>query len=456
MPSTTSTKPVAAERLPIGVVVLAGTVGSSLLVAEYMGPVVAIAFAACSCGLALLCGVPPDAVRFPPEAYWMVGILAVGAATAVVANASGATPQDIDVQRDIGISVSYLLFLLIGYTLARSRETFRLLLLVVVAAGLLITVIHLVKFTTVLSSGVTDLYLFRLHAGRGSMTQFIALCACLLLLCDEAGRAYRRWLVGCAALLIISMLLTLSRGLMLSLIILVLCTVGLGVDQAGRLSVDLQKLLMTIGVAVAGVAVIYYLTVAFLPAVHAFLDEYFITRVVNSITEVSATNLQTRTQIADNYRAFESGEAMRQFREQPWFVQMIGQGWGSSVRFGLETASTKASFSRTEASFLHNGYTYFLMKTGVVGALMYVAFLVQVAGRAISRTRWRSDDFASMQRRVLLVAVIALAIGTVTTGGLGYPATFLGLAVLLGACCAQVRRPSAEPAPAAPARGAHG
>jgi O-antigen ligase len=147
---------------------------------------------------------------------------------------------------------------------------------------------------------------------------------------------------------------------------------------------------------------------------------------------------------------------MRQFGEQPWFVQMIGQGWGSSVRFGLETASTKASFSRTEASFLHNGYTYFLMKTGVVGALMYVAFLIQVAVRALSGTRWRTEDFASMQRRILLVVVIALAIGTVTTGGLGYPATFLGLAVLLGACCAQVQQPSFEPTPAGPSRGAHG
>ena len=126
------------------------------------------------------------------------------------------------------------------------------------------------------------------------------------------------------------------------------------------------------------------------------------------------------------------------------------------MRFGLETASTKASFTRTEASFLHNGYTYFLMKTGVVGALMYVAFLLHLGRRAIAHTHWPTDVFASMQRRVLLVLVIALAVGTVTTGGLGYPATFFGLAVLLGACCAQVRQPSAEPAPVALMRGVRG
>jgi hypothetical protein len=458
MVQMSAARPVAAAKLPFGWVLLACALTSAMLVAEYLGPIVGIAFALASCGGALLCGVRSEVVHFPAAGYWLVGILATGAVTAVIANYSGATPQDIDVQRDIGISLSYLLFLVIGYTMAGRRDTFRLLLAALVAAGLLISVVHLVRLITVLSSGVTDLYLFRLEAGRGSVTQFVALCACLLLLCDDAVRARRRVVMGCAGLLVISMLLTLSRGLMLSLIILVLVTVGLGVNRAGRFSGDLGKLLLTIGAAATGVVVFYYLTMAFLPGVQAFLDEFFVTRVVNSVTEVSATNLQTRTQIADNYRAFESGEAIRQFSEQPLFAQMIGQGWGSAVRFGLETASTKVSFSRTEAAFLHNGYAYFLMKSGLVGALMYVAFLIQLAGRAVAPNIWPRDAFTSMQRRVLLALVLALAVGTVTTGGLGYPATYLGLAVLLGACYAWPRQDtnSGERVSATSMRGGHG
>lgn len=424
----------AADRLSTGWVALALAVLCSLLVAEYMGPVIGIASATTSCGFVMLCGVRTPLPRFPAAGYWLAALLAVGAATAVVANLLGASPQDIDLQRDIGILLSYLLFLLIGYLFASSRVTFLLLLSAIITAGLLISLVHLVKLTSVLASGVTDLYLFRLDAGRGSVTQFVALCACVLLLSVIDGRILRRFIIGCAALLAISMLITLSRGLMLALMVLVLGTLGVVFDRAGRISVDPTKLLLAVGAAAAVVAAVYYAIVAFLPTVHVFIDEFFITRVVNSVTEVSATDFETRTQIADNYRAFEVAHTMFQFGQQPLYAQLTGQGWGSTVRFGVETASTKSSFTRTEASFLHNGYAYFLMKTGVAGVLLYAGFLVHHVARAVDSTLWPADPLSLAQRKLLLVLVFALGLGTVTTGGFGFPATYLGLAALLGAC----------------------
>ena len=430
------------EQSMLGPAVVVGALACSLLVAEYMGPLLGIAFTLASCGFTLLVAIPANLIRFPVAAYWLVGILSLGAATAVVANHAGSTSLDIDVQRDLGIAVSYLLVLAIGYTFARTPATFRLLLGMLVAVGTVISIVHLVRMVSVLSSGVTDLYLFRLEAGRGSVTQFIALCACVLLLNDRVARRWRRLVVGTAVLLVVSMLLTLSRGLMISLIILVLGTVGLTVNRLGKVLVDPVRLVLTVLTAASAVLLVYYLTVAFLPAVHAFLDEFFVTRVENSINEVSATNLQTRAQIANNDRAFEADQAFRQFGEQSWPVQVAGQGWGSVVRFGLETASTKVSFTRTEAAFLHNGYANFLVKTGAVGAVLYVAFLAHLAVQAVRPSLWPAGDFVSMQRRILLVMVVALAVGTVTTGGLGYPATYLGMAALLGACCAP--RPTSE------------
>ncbi|MGU3497397.1 O-antigen ligase family protein [Mycobacterium sp. C31M] len=433
---TRITAPADSDRLTAGWIVLAGAVAASLLVAEYMGPLLGIAFALASCGFTLVVAIPSAVIRFPAAGYWLVGVLALGAATAVLANYAGSTPLDIDVQRDVGIGLSYLLFLAIGYTFGRTAGAFRLLLGALVAAGLAISIVHLVRLATVISSGVTDLYLFRLEAGRGSVTQLVALCACLLLLSGDLTRPWRRMVMGSAALLVISMLLTLSRGLMISLIIVVLGTLGLAIDRFGRVAVQPVRLVLTVLTTAAAVLGVYYFTVAFLPGVQAFLDEFFVTRVENSITEVSTTDLQTRTQIANNYRAFEVEQTIRQFGEQPWPAQVAGQGWGSVVKFGLETASTKVTFTRTEAAFLHNGYAYFLMKAGVLGALMYIAFLVHLTVRALKPTGWSGGRFVSMQRRVLLALVVALAVGTVTTGGFGYPATYLGLAVLLGACCA--------------------
>jgi hypothetical protein len=104
------------------------------------------------------------------------------------------------------------------------------------------------------------------------------------------------------------------------------------------------------------------------------------------------------------------------------------------VDFGFETASTKSTFSRTGAAFLHNGYAYFLMKTGILGVVLYAGFMVHLVARAASRHIWPITPFALTQRKLLLVGVIGLAVGTVTTGGLGFPATYLGLVVILGAC----------------------
>lgn len=426
--------PESVQRLSIGWWVLAVAVTASLIVAEYWGPIIGIAFTIASCGLGMLWGAGSVAMRFPDAGYWLVAILGLGLVSGIWANVAGAVPLDIDVQRDVGMALSYLLFLVVGFCFAHSRETFRLLLAAIILAGLLISVIHLIKLTTVVSSGVTDLYLFRLEAGRGSITQFAGLCACLLLLAEHAERRLRRLVTGCAVLTLVSMLLTLSRGLMLVLIVLALVMVGVVIDRFGRLTIDLVRFVIAIA-ATAAVVVSAYLVIAeLLPAVHQFIDEFFITRVVNSVNEVSAQGLQTRTQIANNYRAFELDRAMAQFREIPLPAQLAGQGFGSSVTFGFETASTKVAFSRTEASFLHNGYAYYLMKAGVLGLLLYVGFMAHLVYRAVKRSLWPADTLASIQRKVLLTLVLSLAIGTVTTGGFGYPATYLAMAALIGLC----------------------
>ncbi|MGE2735310.1 O-antigen ligase family protein [Mycolicibacterium vaccae] len=417
-----------------GWIVLAVAVFLSLLVGEYRGPIIGIAFAIASTGVVMVWTTSTPIPRFPKAGYWLVGILGVGLGATVLANLRGETVADIDLQRDLGISLSYILIIVVGYLFASSREPFRILMIAVIAAGMLISTVHLVKLTTVLSSGVTDLYLFRLEAGRGSITQFTGLCACLLLRHDLADRGHRRFLAACAALQATSMCLTLSRGLIILLIVLALGMAALTFDWRGKLSADPVKMVIAAGSAIVTLIGCYIVINLFLPAVHDFIDEFFITRVLNSSTEVAATNLQTRTQIADNYRAFELDQTLAQFDQQPLYAQMVGQGWGSVVRFGLETASTKSHFTRTEASFLHNGYAYYLMKVGVVGVTLYAGFLAHCAYRAVNMHVWSNPGRDAMRRKVLLTLVVALVIGTITTGGLGYPATYLGLAVLLGAC----------------------
>ncbi|MFC9997681.1 O-antigen ligase family protein [Nocardia sp. NPDC127526] len=430
-----TSKAPAAPVLTLGWYPFALSVFAVLVAAEYVGPVIALAAAAAVAGSGVIWIRHLPWPRFPPAGGWLLAILILGLAGAIVANAFGTTPLDIDLQRDIGITLTYLLFLGIGYLFACDRASLRAILTVVAAAGLVISIVHLIRFGIVVSGGVSDLYVLRLEAGRGSHTQYAALGACLLLAADAGLRRWRRVVQTVGVIVTVSMLLTLSRGLMLNLVVLLAVMAALTVSPNRTLIPSLRQLVSAIVPAAAAVFATLLALRWFVPPAYQFLDQVFLAKVENSLTEVATTNLETRDQIADNYRAFESRRALAQVDRSPVFAQWLGQGWGSVVRFGVETASTRASFSRTEAAFLHNGYVYYLMKTGIAGLVAYLAFLGHLAFRAISGRYWPAGRLVATQRKVLLATVIVLAIDTPVTGGLGYPATYLGLVTLLGACC---------------------
>jgi hypothetical protein len=431
-------------RLDIGWYLLACAVFAALLVAEYLGPLIAIAFSVLVVGLAVVLIRNYPIPQLPPACLWLIGIVVLGLSSAVIENALGHTVHTIDLQRDIGITVSYVLFMTLGLFFAYTRMTLRLILATIAAAGLVISIVQLVKLTVVLSSGVNDLYLLRLDAGRGSATQFAALCACLVLLRDPAAQRYRIPIITAAAISAFSTLTTLSRGLMIDLIIVVIVVVGLTANRSGRLIPELWKFVVGVASAAALVIGTYVALRIVLPPVGHFIDEFFITKLMNSVNEVASTDMETREQIATNYRAFELTSVTKQFEAQPFWTQWLGQGWGTTVEYGFETASTRSTFSRTSAPFLHNGYAYYLMKVGIVGLVLYIAFMCQVATKAISKKTWPSSEFALIRRKILLAAVIVLAIDTTTSGGFGFPATYLAVAAVLGACYCPVWGPAGE------------
>ena len=304
-------------HLDVGWYFFAGSVFLSIIVADYQGPIIAIAFATLAAGSGILWIRNFPTPRFLAAGFWLIGIFLLGLVAAMAADLSGVTTLDIDLQRDVGTTVSYILFLTVGYYFAYSRSSLWLLLVVIAAAGLVISIIQLVKAGIVVANGVSDLYLFRLNAGRGSKSQFAALCACLVLLRDGAVAKYRPMILVTAAIVTFSMLAVLGRGLMGDLIILGIVMIGLTTNRSETLVPDIPKFIFAI-IGAATVVVGSYFALRFVvPAVSQFIDDFFITKLENSLNEVSATGLETRTQIAANYRAFELDRTMQQFGEQP-------------------------------------------------------------------------------------------------------------------------------------------
>lgn len=109
-------------------------------------------------------------------------------------------------------------------------------------------------------------------------------------------------------------------------------------------------------------------------------DHTLYARMRNSIQEVSTSEFNSMRDINTRYRGFEAYQAMTTYWEGNLFQLMIGQGLGSMVDLGTEITLVHGEPPFRYIPILHNGYMYLLVKTGLLGLLV---FLVQI------RLLWR-------------------------------------------------------------------
>lgn len=433
---TQTPSPALDRELQAGAVLLGGVI----LVAEggYAGPMVATFLAVVVAALALLFWlIRARRVLFPVGLGWLIAMLMIGCLSAVGAYATGDVGESSDLVRDLLILFSYVGFVLVGCYYRQERDARLWAWWVLIAVGVVLSILHIWAFTVQIAAGVSDLYVLRLEAGRGSQVQLVAvIAACLVSRGRPSRDVWRTVAVLAASLCVLSIALALSRVLLLQLIIVAMAFVATRVDD--HLSTLRLRLLHAVTVAAGGVAVLAMalLSLRFLSdAAFTFAYDGFVKKLLNSWNEVASTEIESVQDINDNYRAFEARRGIESFLSTGWFAQWFGQGWGTAVPLGLNTASTKADFVRTEAAFLHNGYVNYLVKGGILACTCYLAFMLRLVLMAIfqpvaARERVPGD----WQRQALLAIVLCLAAASLTAGGFAFPSGFLSVALLLGTC----------------------
>lgn len=414
--------------------------GVAILAAEggYVGPLVAAFLAVLVAAVTLLFWlIRARSTLFPVGLGWMIAMLTIGCMSAVRALAMGDAGDTLDLVRDLLIVFSYVGFLLVGCYYRRERNARLLVWWVLISVGVVLSIVHIWLFTVQIAAGVSDLYVLRLEAGRGSQVQLAAVIAACLV---SRGRPSRDiWYVvavSAAGLCVLSIALALSRVLLLQLIIVAMVFVATRVDD--DFSTLRFRLLHAVTVAAGGVAVftLALLSLRFISdAAFTFAYDGFVKKLFNSWNEVASTEIESEQDINDNYRAFEAQRGIQSFLGGDWFDQWFGQGWGAAVPLGLNTASTKVDFVRTEAAFLHNGYVSYLIKGGILGMSCYIVFMLRIVLLAIFQPVARTDRTAGdWQRQAALAVVLCLAAASLTAGGFAFPSGFLSVALLLGTC----------------------
>lgn len=100
----------------------------------------------------------------------------------------------------------------------------------------------------------------------------------------------------------------------------------------------------------------------------------FLGKVQNALTEVTFETGEDRLEMYANWRGFEAYRAFETWLNAPFPEKVIGSGFGATIDLGKVVAY--GSDEVQSLPFVHNAYFTLLVKTGVVGVVAMVYFLL--------------------------------------------------------------------------------
>lgn len=312
------------------------------------------------------------------------------------------------VLRDIAFALTPIALIAMGYWIADNRAMWPLILKVIVIFGFVLAVIHLSTF--LLNPELLSLDLEEVRKAAGVGAGSLATLSLVIGLFQDRlgiGKLFPNYLPRWIALtvLLVSFVLSYSRTEFVVLIVLTLALFGL-VTQ-----VNLRTILVAL-VLVVGLFALVVTT----PEGEVGT---FRSKLIRSATEVAVSDYQTRQDINDNWRGFETYQVLVSFSTGSIQQQILGQGFGTLVDLGFYI-----SLGETDLRYIpifHNGYAYVLIKTGLLGLAFYVFFYISVIRYAL-----RYNDSINTEKRflarLLFGCVLSLILIMFVVGGMAQTA----------------------------------
>lgn len=145
--------------------------------------------------------------------------------------------------------------------------------------------------------------------------------------------------------------------------------------------------------------------------------------------------------VNSRYRAFEALAAIRTYMEGSVWSQISGNGFGKSVDLGmlLNLGGPGAVSEYQFVPVLHNGYLFLLVKTGLIGFLLYIVFLVRTFRSIVMA---KAEAATRFWREIGLVVVISTFLGTLVVSGPFNKGGFFTTSLLMGMALRQVFAPA--------------
>jgi hypothetical protein len=324
-----------------------------------------------------------------------------------------------------------VMVIVVGYVLGRHIDAPARGLRAFVIGSTVVALLHLslfVRFPDLLSLRAIDL---RSYTGTGYFAPVLG----VVILLGHFGRwrselLLPRWLAS-ACLFFNSSSIVLSYSRTLALVFLV-AALAVGGFFARQVLLRMTVLLMVLLLAVL--------------AVRSVIDpesEQARTTQIGKFgrvfEEVWVTERMSRSQIDDNWRGYEAARALGQWTDGGPPRWLFGEGMGAMVDVGLfQTMTRDRRDARRFFPIFHNGYMTVLVKTGLVGIGLYLAFLARLYG--IGRRAGNTDVAFPAYRlgRLVQACAATLAVSTAVWFGTFHKFDLLPVLLMIGFLLSQL------------------
>jgi len=161
----------------------------------------------------------------------------------------------------------------------------------------------------------------------------------------------------------------------------------------------------------------------------------FLGKLARIFDELKVTDYSNMQDINDNWRGYETYRALATFSSGETWQLFTGQGFGALADLGLYMKLAGEYYSYIPV--LHNGYAYILLKTGILGLILYLIFYFNLIRFALL-----SGNFISRERvffaRLILGCVLCLMVTMYVVGGMA-EMNDAELVLILGYSAARLR-----------------
>ncbi len=340
-----------------------------------------------------------------------------------------------DVLRDLWYFTNPLITIAFGYLLFEQIESWQTFIQPLIAIGLIASVYSAVtdyiNRDLILLSTSTD----AVHLATGRFGEAM-LPMVLILLARKVGLPSGR-LDGRKGLRIalytlgsLSIFMSFSR----TMIIILLLGLLLSIRYKGLAT----RLLRSNSIATLGVAAVAGACLFIAASSLSNLSSNFFDKVANTTDEVKLRHYDTFQEINENWRGFEAYRGLQTYENYSPREQVMGAGLGALVDLGFSMQLSLKEAMRF-IPITHNGYTYLLIKTGVLGIVLFAVFLLQIAWLGIRMLR-RSDPTRVFVGYVLVWTAIAFLLTQGVITGIYNRSALAPNLILLGAAVASLRQ----------------